>query len=499
MDPNIEATAQAVLGQLRRAGVTTGTGLTGYDLQAGAKYLYPVLTPLRNKIARKKGDTGLGTNYKAVTGINVANNTAGVGEGHRNAANTLAMTTRYIPYASLGHDDLVTFEAIDAAFNWEDLPAATKRMLLQALMISEEETMLWGAGSAIGTKTGSITASLGQGAIASTSQATTGGTLAASTAHYLYVMPLTYDGVKLAGGYGSSSMTGVTIKTPFTRNNMGGTTDTVSGGAGQISSQTTVTTGSSTSTNTITANAAPVAAAYGYAWFIGTAAGTCYLAAITSLPTFTFTAVPSAGQLASVFTTLAADNSVDTLKYTGLIPFIAGSPLAYSQNAGGVALSSDGGRNITQLNTAFKWWWDNYRTGPDTVHCSANKAVQIDKLITQNSSGQNNAIVLMPGDKGAEASFAPFGRARTLVNMYTNENIAIEVHPNLNDNTIVFTKNSVPFPANGIENSWEYRYQRDYYGQDWPVNNRQYEYGVYTRGALCLNAEMLFGMIYNVA
>lgn len=497
MDPNIEATAQAVLGQLRRAGVTTGTGLTGYDLQDGAKFLYPVLTPLRNRIPRIKGKNGLNTNFKAVTGINAAKLTAGVGEGHRNAANTTSITTRSIFYATLGHDDLVTFEAIDAAQGWEDLPASTKRMLLHALMISEEETMLWGAGTAIGTDTGSITAALGQAAIASTAQATAGGSLAASTAHYIYCMPLTYDGVKMAGGYGSSSMAGVTIKVPFTRTNMGGTTDTISGGAGRISAQTTVTTGSSTSTNTITANATPIASAYGYAWFIGTAAGTCYLAAITSLPTFTFTSVPSAGQLASVFTALAADSSVDTLKYTGLIPYIAGSPLSYQLNGAGASLSSDGGRGVTQLNTAYAWFWNNYRTSPKTVWCSANKANQIDQLITKNSAGQNNFLVTLPA--GGDSAFQPAKRVRTLVNPYTNTDVELAVHPNLNDNTMLLTSEEVPFPANGVATPWGYHFQRDYFGQDWPVNNRQYEYGIYTRGALALNAEMLFGIIYNLA
>ena len=33
-------------------GVTVATGLTYYDLQAPAKNLYPVITPLRNKIPR---------------------------------------------------------------------------------------------------------------------------------------------------------------------------------------------------------------------------------------------------------------------------------------------------------------------------------------------------------------------------------------------------------------------------------------------------------------
>jgi len=499
-DLNIELTAQAVLNQLRRAGVSTGTGLTGYDLQAGAKSLFPVETPLRNRLPRIQGAGGVATNFKAITQINSNNLTPGVGEGHRNAANSTQIATRSIPYASIGHDDYVTYEAQDAAVGWENLPPRVKQNLLWALMIDEEATLLWGNGNAIATQTGSISSALGQGAFAagSPSAATTGGSLAAAT-YTLYVMPLTYEGLKLAGGYFSSqpgNYAGPQLSS--TRNNMGGTTDTIPGGCGKISAAATQTTTGSTST--ITASATPIAAAAGYAWFIGTSTGNAAIAAITALPTFTFVSATVGSVLASAFVSANADNSVNTLEYTGLIPYIAGSPLSYVANGGGVGLASDGGRNVSQILSAFLWYWNNYRTTPDTVWCSANKAQQIDLLITKNASGQNNVVTMISGDKqGADMSYSPIGRVRMIPNPYVNKNVDIQVHPNLNDSTILFTKDSVPFPASGITNAYEYHYQRDYYGEDWPKTNRQYEYGAYTRGALALNAEMLFGLIYNLA
>lgn len=496
-DPNIEATVQAVIGQLRRAGVTSGTGLTGYDLQAGAKLLVPVVTPLRNLLPRVKGAGGLATNFKAITQINSANLTPGVGEGHRNAANTTAIATRSIPYATIGQDDLVTFEAIDAAVGWENLPSTVKQSLLWSLMLNEEQTLLWGAGNAIGTQSGSITAALGKAVLASVA-ATTGTGLVASTSYTVYGMALTYEGLKLAGGYTNAATVANQIPVPGSRSNMGGTTDNIPGGAGQISASGSATTGAS-GTLAIAASITPIAAAAGYAWFIGTSAGTARLAAITALPTFTFTSAPSTTQLASVFTALAADNSVNPLEFTGLIPYIAGSPLAYTQDCGGVALSSDGGRGVSQLNTAYLWFWNNYRTSPSKIWVSANKANQIDQLISKNANGQNNFLTVVDATKGADVSFTPAGRARVLVNPMTNTNVDLVVHPLLNDSTIVMTSDKVPFPANGITNPMEYHYQRDYFGQDWPVNNRQYEYGVYTRGALAVNAEMLFGLLYNVA
>src|SRR6202046_5212306 len=52
-------------------GVTVGTGLVYYDLQAPAKNLYPVITPLRNKIPRVSRPIGYGDSakWKQIAGI----------------------------------------------------------------------------------------------------------------------------------------------------------------------------------------------------------------------------------------------------------------------------------------------------------------------------------------------------------------------------------------------------------------------------------------------
>src|SRR3954454_17756626 len=53
-----------------RKGVSIATGLTYYDLQAPAKNLYPVITPLRNKIPRvRRPHSANATNWKQVSAI----------------------------------------------------------------------------------------------------------------------------------------------------------------------------------------------------------------------------------------------------------------------------------------------------------------------------------------------------------------------------------------------------------------------------------------------
>ena len=62
---------------------TATTGLQVYDLEAPSKKLYPVLTPLRNSIARVSGGRAIQANWKAIVDINVGNTRAGVSEGKR--------------------------------------------------------------------------------------------------------------------------------------------------------------------------------------------------------------------------------------------------------------------------------------------------------------------------------------------------------------------------------------------------------------------------------
>src|ERR1700761_8389114 len=45
-------------------------GLNYYDLELGAKFLYPLLTPLRNEMPRVSGKGGIQANWRAVTGVN---------------------------------------------------------------------------------------------------------------------------------------------------------------------------------------------------------------------------------------------------------------------------------------------------------------------------------------------------------------------------------------------------------------------------------------------
>ena len=65
------------------------SGLTFYDLELGAKFLYPVLTPLRNMIPRVSGKGGIQPAWRAITQINATGLRFGVSAADEHGAVSL--------------------------------------------------------------------------------------------------------------------------------------------------------------------------------------------------------------------------------------------------------------------------------------------------------------------------------------------------------------------------------------------------------------------------
>ena len=128
------------------------SGLTFYDLEPGAKLLFPVLTPLRNDIPRVTGRGGIQANWRAITGINTSSVRAGISAGNRGGL--IAVTTQdyNAVYKGIGLEANVDFEAVYAGQGFDDLRAVAAQTLLESLMLQEEEIILGGnAGLALGT------------------------------------------------------------------------------------------------------------------------------------------------------------------------------------------------------------------------------------------------------------------------------------------------------------------------------------------------------------
>src|SRR5439155_6967856 len=147
--------------------INTGSGLVAYDLQAPAKNLYPVVTPIRNVMPRVSGGTGPATNWKQVSAL-IGSGFDAMGwvpEGQRSGQMSYTTASKSASYVTIGEEDAATYEAIAAGRGLEDVAAQMSFRLLQKMMLKEEMAILAGNVSlALGTApTPSLTAS-GSGA-----------------------------------------------------------------------------------------------------------------------------------------------------------------------------------------------------------------------------------------------------------------------------------------------------------------------------------------------
>lgn len=456
------------------------TGLNYYDLELGAKFLVPVLTPLRNEIPRVSGKGGIQANWRAITGINTTGLRIGVSGGNRGAVMSVATQDYVAAYKGIGLESSVDFEAQYAANGFDDLRSQAGLRGLQATMIGEELVILGGNGSL----------SLGTTGTPTLSGSTTGGTLAAATWSVICVA-LSLDAMvngSVAGG----------IQASITRTNADGTSDTFGGGAAQKSaSATVVTTGS---TGSVTASTAVKTGAAGYAWFWGTA-GSELLGAITTINSVSITATATGTQTAASLP--AADNSVNNLIFDGLLTIAQKGLGSYvSQQPTGTAgvgtpLTSDGAGGIVEIDAALKWFWDNLRLSPNTIWVNSQEALNISRKILAGSASAAQRFVF----NAVQDAIGGGIMVRTYLNRFSMggaQTIDIRVHPNMPAGTILFDTTSIPYPLSGVGNVRQIRARQDYYQIEWPLRSRRYEYGVYADEVLQHYFPPSLGVITNI-
>jgi hypothetical protein len=457
---------------------TQATGLVWYDLQPAALQLYPVLTPLRNRIPRVPGNGGTATNWKAITAINTAALSLGVSEGNRNATIATAVASYVAAYKGLGLEDNVSFEADYAGENFDDVKAKAVMGLLRSTMIGEERLLLGG----------NTTIALGTTPTPSLSASASGGSLGSITLSVICVA-LTLEGWKastVAGGLPLSA----------TRTNADGTTDAVNQGTAIKSAA--ASSGALTGPNaSVTASVTPVNGAVAYAWFWGTA-GNELLGAITSLNTLVITANATGTQNASAGFT--ADKSQNALVFDGLLTQIMTSGsnaynVALPTVAGvGTPLTSDGAGGIVEVDTALMSFWNNTRLSPTDFYVSGATLLAMNKLIIANGGAP---LIRFSMDSGGKVinSGTVIG---SYLNKVTNTQIQITVHPDMPDGMIVFYSDNVPYPLSGVQNILQVKTRRDYYQIEWPLRSRKYEYGVYADELLQNYFPPAFGVLKNI-
>jgi len=472
------------------------SGITNYDLELGAKKLFPVITPLRDRIPRVSAKGGIQANWRAVTGINTLGVSAGISPGQRNARVTHTTADYFAAYRTLGMDDAVDFQADWSAEGFDDVKALSVEQLLYSTMIQEEFVDLGG----------NTSVALGTTPTPTLATATTGGTIQLSTAMIVNCVALTLPGYQQLAGWNNGT-TGQTLNIATgvltavsTRTNADGTTDTIAGGVGQVSAAATVTTGAGTSTSVVTATVAPVRGAVAYAWYWGTV-GAVTLGGVTTINSINITTALGTGTQ-NVSALPAADHSTDSLVYDGLLTQImkSGSGAYFADLATGVAgvgtvLTSDGAAGCNEIDVVLRDRWDQYRVSPNEMFMGASVALALNKLIIANGGAP-----LIRYSMDANGSTITAG---TMVGSYLNKItgtlIKITIHPNMPAGQILFFSDKSPYPMSGVPAPLVKRLRRDYFATEWPLRSYRFEYSTAFDGVLQCYFPPVFGLLRNIA
>jgi hypothetical protein len=463
------------------------SGLTFYDLEAGAKFLLPVLTPLRNMIPRVSGKGGIQAAWRAITAINANGLRIGVSGGNRGAVQAVTTADYTAAYKGIGIESSVEFEAQYAAEGFDDIRATAARTGLESLMLGEESMLLGGNNSI----------ALGTTPTPAVSTATTGGTILQTITTSVICAALTLD------AYANGSVVGG-VQGAITRTNADGSSDTFGGGVAKLSAAGSVTSATDgLTTHSVKATVAAVNGAVAYAWFWGTA-GAETLGAITTINSVSITTAAGTGaQTALSLST--ADNSQNSLAFDGLLTqaFKTGSNAYISALPTGVAgvgtvLTSDSAGGIVEIDAALKSMWDLYRISPDTMWVNSQEALNISKKILSGASTSAQRFVF----NSERDSLGGGIMVRTYLNRFSMQGgsvIDIKVHPNVPAGTILMTTRTLPYPLANVGNVFQVRTRQDYYQIEWPLRSRKYEYGVYADQVLQHYFPPSMAVITNIA
>lgn len=484
------APGQGVNSDIIAKSVTTATGLVAYDLQAPGKNLYPVNTPIRNRLPRVPGGTGLATNWKVIQAIAGSGFDAmgWVPEGQRSGRMSYSSVPKSASYVTIGEEDQVTFEAINAGKTFEDIRSTASLRVLQKMMLKEENAILGGNASVnLGTPTTPTLSASGSGA-----------TLPALT-YSVIVVALTLEGFR-----GASLASGIPTSQVVT--GADGGTYTLNGGS---SNKSTAATQAVTLGQTLFCSTPVINGAVGYAWFTG-AAGAEKLEAITTINSVTFTApLLGTGQTAASIT--ASDKSANaSYAFDGLLysAFKSGSgayiqALATGTAGTGTKLTASGKGTVSEIDQMLYTMWNNYQVSPTVIYMNAAQLQDVTtKCLTGAASAPLLQVITPPGEGYAGLM------AGGVVGFYFNPfamnggvKIPIMIHPTLPAGTIIGWCETLPmqYQSNNVPNVAEVKLRQDYYQIDWPLRTRSQEFGVYAEEVLAVYAPFALGIITNIA
>jgi hypothetical protein len=456
------------------------TSFAAFDLEAPAKMLTPRPTPLRNKIARKKG-VGTSHRQKQILGY-TGTGTGGVGNTwpgitqsstatfgsinyERGPIISYAAQDLILPYNSYSLSDSVTFDANFSAMGYQDLRQLSSTSTLYATMLMEERMMLMARGTASGYS-GALAAPAT--VTLSSPVAATGQTAIAAATYYVYV---TANAGISSSGFGESIVSTVQSTAVASGDVLGISWTAVTGAIGYN-----IYVGTSTGTANCT--------------FQGTAQGTS--AVIQGAGTVGLTgnnfALTTTGAAAS---RANADTSAYATGYDGILPTVLGSSSGYNNTINSTFSTSNPG---VEYQTVFYNLYNNVKADPDEILINGADRKQLSDSI-KNGSTANYRLNLTQTESGDYVGGATIGG---LYNEITGKMVPLTVHPWLPQGVSPVLSYTLPIPDTEVSDVWANYMVQDYMGIQWPVTQFSYDFSTYFRGTFFCSAPAWNGAVSGI-
>lgn len=452
-------------------GVTTGLNQLPIPLEAPAKLLYPVTTPIRNSVPRSVVG-GNDITWRYINAINSAKLWGAVAEASasttgRNDPITYTGDKVNVSFKSVEMEDLLTPEAQfgsrSSLVPQEDFGAKEFSVLslLQSTMIAEERIDLFGNITALGTPA-TPTAQ-------ATQPASGTGSLTPGATYSVKVTALTGQGL-IAGSTGHASSDAIGETDP---SNV--LTATLPGSGA----------GSDAWAVQWTAKAGAVA----YNVYAYTSTSVRYIETVYSNK-YTLKAL---GSSTNVPNTL--DKTANALDYDGLIA-LSYKTGTYVKNNNNAVLAADGTGGVDVLDALFLAQYAN-KVSPNKLLVSAKTKKAIDSVIVGVTTSPILRIDATAGDLNITGTLA----VKSVMNRYMNVEVPIEVHPFMPDGMILAPclGGLGPYYTNArIAANVEKMLAWDYRQVDYTAAKRAWEMGIDFRGALINHAPFAMGVIDTI-
>ncbi len=461
------------------------TGLVPYDLVAPSRLIYPVFSPLRNKLPRVAGQ-GTSRKVKVLTGVSgsrtggqatirwsIPEFPGGGGLGASQWPNQLPGSGSQtavdvsIPYKFFGLTESLSWLAQFSGQGFEDVSALVNLVLLQEAMLAEESMLLQGAATNLSTPANP--------------------TLAARTAA---------TGETALSGVTTNVFVKVSATTFFGETTVQASGASVGWSAGQV----------------VDVTISPVAGAAQYNIYVttGTAAGTYFLMA-SGVGGHKYTlqgALPTGGtQPPTADTGTGSANDYDGM-FGILGGHVAGSTYPAGYNAGYINQSLASTVTNAALFDLFAGLWDNssslntstaggFRADPAELLMEGLDASNYASNVLSQASGGQAAYQLRI-DQNEVGGIATGAAISQIQNPITRSMVALVTHPYMQQGNALALTYNLPMSFSNVSNAWEVTNVQDYISISWPVIDVTFRYSIFLYGTLVGIAPQYSGILQGI-